>query len=79
MAVCCLRLKTLRVAADFAVDEEPSAILDLTCLLVTGRASDSLVDFLGSGEQMSERVSLSPRRFYILTYFYRASRSGKAP
>ncbi|TFK41138.1 anaphase-promoting complex, cyclosome, subunit 4-domain-containing protein [Crucibulum laeve] len=35
--------------------EEPNPILDLTCLLVTGRASDSLLDFLGSGEQMSER------------------------
>jgi hypothetical protein len=38
------------------VEEEPDPILDLTCLLVTGRASESLVDFLGSGEQMSERV-----------------------
>ncbi|KAF9015181.1 anaphase-promoting complex, cyclosome, subunit 4-domain-containing protein [Cyathus striatus] len=35
--------------------EEPSPILDLTCLLLTGRASESLVDFLGSGELMSER------------------------
>lgn len=30
-------------------------MLDLTCLLTTGRASDSLSDYLGSGEQMSER------------------------
>ncbi|KDQ63736.1 hypothetical protein JAAARDRAFT_203134 [Jaapia argillacea MUCL 33604] len=35
--------------------KEPNAMLDLTCLLVTGRASESLTDFLGSGEQMSER------------------------
>ncbi|KAF5355856.1 hypothetical protein D9756_003780 [Leucocoprinus leucothites] len=35
--------------------EESTAILDLTCLLVTGRASDALADFLGSGEQMTER------------------------
>ncbi|KAJ7181678.1 anaphase-promoting complex, cyclosome, subunit 4-domain-containing protein [Mycena crocata] len=34
---------------------EPTAILDLTCLLLTGRASEALSDFLGSGEQMSER------------------------
>ncbi|KAG6879286.1 hypothetical protein C0992_003890 [Termitomyces sp. T32_za158] len=34
---------------------QPNAILDLTTLLVTGRATDSLLDFLGSGEQMSER------------------------
>jgi hypothetical protein len=38
-------------------EEEPNPMLDLTCLLVTGRASDSLMDFLGSGEQMSERVN----------------------
>ncbi|KAI0932220.1 hypothetical protein AcW1_000598 [Taiwanofungus camphoratus] len=35
--------------------EEPYAMLDLTCLLTTGRASESLADFLGSGDQMSER------------------------
>ncbi|OBZ78996.1 Anaphase-promoting complex subunit 4 [Grifola frondosa] len=35
--------------------EEPYAMLDLTCLLTTGRASESLGDYLGSGEQMSER------------------------
>ncbi|KAL0571815.1 hypothetical protein V5O48_010145 [Marasmius crinis-equi] len=35
--------------------ENPQPILDLTTLLVTGRASESLSDFLGSGEQMSER------------------------
>ncbi|KAG6899924.1 hypothetical protein C0993_005314 [Termitomyces sp. T159_Od127] len=34
---------------------QPNAILDLTTLLVTGRATDSVLDFLGSGEQMSER------------------------
>ncbi|KAG6813275.1 hypothetical protein H0H92_012689 [Tricholoma furcatifolium] len=34
---------------------EPNAILDLTTLLVAGRASDSLLDFLGSGDLMSER------------------------
>ncbi|KAF8807426.1 hypothetical protein BYT27DRAFT_7099450 [Phlegmacium glaucopus] len=34
---------------------EPNPILDLTSLLTTGRASESLLDFLGSGEQMSER------------------------
>ncbi|TFK30461.1 hypothetical protein FA15DRAFT_676805 [Coprinopsis marcescibilis] len=30
-------------------------ILDLTWLLTTGRASEALADFIGSGEQMSER------------------------
>ena len=32
---------------------------DLTQLLTTGRPSDALADFLGSGEQMSERVCIS--------------------
>jgi anaphase-promoting complex subunit 4 len=32
-------------------------MLDLTSLLVTGRVSECLADFLGSGEQMSERVA----------------------
>ena len=35
---------------------DPNPILDLTTLLTTGRASESLTDFLGSAEQMSERV-----------------------
>ncbi|KAF8626535.1 hypothetical protein AX15_004838 [Amanita polypyramis BW_CC] len=35
--------------------EEPNPILDLTCLLLTGRASESLLDYFGSGEQLSER------------------------
>ncbi|KAJ7706158.1 anaphase-promoting complex, cyclosome, subunit 4-domain-containing protein [Mycena rosella] len=35
--------------------QEATAILDLTCLLLTGRASEALLDFLGSSEQMSER------------------------
>lgn len=35
--------------------ETPTPILDLTTLLTTGRPTESLLDFLGSGEQMSER------------------------
>ncbi|PIL31977.1 hypothetical protein GSI_06681 [Ganoderma sinense ZZ0214-1] len=31
------------------------ALLDLTCLLTTGRSSEALLDYLGSGEHMSER------------------------
>ncbi|CAL1695872.1 unnamed protein product [Somion occarium] len=34
---------------------EPNPMVDLTYLLVTGRTSDPLSDYLGSGEQMSER------------------------
>ncbi|KAJ7169881.1 anaphase-promoting complex, cyclosome, subunit 4-domain-containing protein [Mycena filopes] len=35
--------------------QEATAMLDLTCLLLTGRGSEPLMDFLGSDEQMSER------------------------
>jgi anaphase-promoting complex subunit 4 len=38
-------------------EHEPHPVLDLTALLLTGRASETLADFLGSGEQMSERVN----------------------
>lgn len=38
------------------IEEEPNAILDLTLLLTTGRPSEAVSDFFGSGEQMSERV-----------------------
>ena len=37
-------------------EEDPYALLDLTCLLTTGRSSEALMDYLGSGEHMSERV-----------------------
>ncbi|KAI0651841.1 anaphase-promoting complex, cyclosome, subunit 4-domain-containing protein [Trametes meyenii] len=36
-------------------NDEPYAVLDLTCLLTTGRTSEALLDYLGSGEHMSER------------------------
>jgi hypothetical protein len=42
-------------------EEEPNGMLDLTSLLVTGRVSECLADFLGSGEQMSERVTFHLR------------------
>ncbi|KAI0695596.1 anaphase-promoting complex, cyclosome, subunit 4-domain-containing protein [Cytidiella melzeri] len=35
--------------------KEPNAILDLAMLLTTGKASDAITDFFGSGELMSER------------------------
>ncbi|KAI0778173.1 anaphase-promoting complex, cyclosome, subunit 4-domain-containing protein [Trametes elegans] len=35
--------------------EEPFALLDMTCLLTTGRTSEALLDYLGSGEIMGER------------------------
>ena len=42
------------------VEEEPYALLNLTCLLTTGRASEGLMDFLGSAEHMSDRVCSIP-------------------
>ncbi|KAI8995617.1 anaphase-promoting complex, cyclosome, subunit 4-domain-containing protein [Trametes punicea] len=35
--------------------DDPYALLDLTCLLTTGRSSEALMDYLGSAEHMSER------------------------
>lgn len=46
--------------SSFFVDEVAYALLDLTCLLTTGRSSEALLDYLGSGEHMSERVRLFP-------------------
>jgi hypothetical protein len=40
-----------------SVEDNPDPMLDLMTLLVTGRASDALLDLLGSGEQLSERAS----------------------
>jgi len=48
----CLRLSLSPATSE----EEPNGMLDLTSLLVTGRVSESLADFLGSAEQMSDRV-----------------------
>jgi hypothetical protein len=45
------------VRSPITAEEDPNGMLDLTSLLVTGRVSDCLADFLGSGEQMSERVT----------------------
>lgn len=42
--------------------EEPDPILDLTSFLTTGRASEALAEFLGSGQDMSERVCAYPFR-----------------
>ncbi|EPT04312.1 hypothetical protein FOMPIDRAFT_125581 [Fomitopsis schrenkii] len=49
-----IRALETRMKDEFGQDE-PYAMLDLTNLLATGRASEPLADFLGSGEQMTER------------------------
>lgn len=51
------RITTNLSLSSWTLEEEPNGMLDLTSLLVTGRVSESLADFLGSGEQMSERAS----------------------
>lgn len=51
---------TWRAKSDLSVvvEKEPDAILDLTALLVTGKASEALSDLLGSGgENMGDRVT----------------------
>jgi hypothetical protein len=63
------------------LEREPNALLDLTCLLLTGRASDALSDFLGSGEQMSERVIYPSQPYFGFhdILFVRGSISGRIP
>lgn len=58
------------------IEEEVNPILDLTCLLTTGRASDSLTDFLGSGEQMSERVCYYPDETASIDNLHRVFKNG---
>ena len=55
---------TLTALSGCCVEKEPSAVLDLSCLLLTGRTSEALSDFLGSGEQTTERVS-SRKKGYL--------------
>lgn len=45
--------------AHSSVDRVSQSILDLVHFLITGRPSDAVSDFIGSGEQMSERVNPS--------------------
>ncbi|KZT74640.1 hypothetical protein DAEQUDRAFT_311 [Daedalea quercina L-15889] len=49
-----IRALETRMKDEFG-QEEPYAMLDLTSLLATGCATDALADYLGSGEQMTER------------------------
>ena len=66
-----------RGSADDFTEEEPYALLDLTCLLTTGRTSEGLMDYMGSAEHMSDRVSpLLFRQPQKLICGYRAFRSG---
>ena len=39
-----------------AAADSTSSLLDLTLLLLVGRSSEAASDYIGSGEQMSERV-----------------------
>jgi len=45
-------------------------VLDLSCLLLTGRASEALSDFLGSGEQTTERVSRGRKALMLVLIFH---------
>ncbi len=39
-----------------AVADSTTSLFDLTLLLLVGRSSEPVSDYIGSGEQMSERV-----------------------
>ena len=49
----------LRADAFLAVTDSTTSLLDLTLLLLVGRSSEAASDYIGSGEQMSERVGRS--------------------
>ena len=49
-------LPLLWADAILAVADSTTSLLDLTLLLLVGRSSESVSDYIGSGEQMSERV-----------------------
>lgn len=46
----------LRADGSVALADSTTSLLDLTLLLLVGRSSDAASDYIGSGEQMSERV-----------------------
>ena len=52
--------------AHSSVDRVSQSILDLVHFLITGRPSDAVSDFIGSGEQMSERVNTSCSSKYMV-------------
>lgn len=49
-------LSICHLVETISLEDSADPILDLTWLLTTERPSEALADFLGSGEQMSERV-----------------------
>jgi anaphase-promoting complex subunit 4 len=49
-------LPRLRPDTSPAVADSTTSLLDLTLLLLVGRSSEAASDYIGSGEQMSERV-----------------------
>jgi anaphase-promoting complex subunit 4 len=63
----------------FYSEEEPNPMFDLTSLLVTGRVSESLQDFLGNGEQMTERVIIYQTIFLTIDVRCRGFRNGNRP
>ncbi|KAI9454006.1 anaphase-promoting complex, cyclosome, subunit 4-domain-containing protein [Russula earlei] len=48
-------LDELQAQADASITDSTTSLLDLTLLLLVGRSSESVSDYIGSGEQMSER------------------------
>lgn len=48
----------LTADTSLTIADSTTSLLDLTLLLLVGRSSESVSDYIGSGEQMSERVSV---------------------
>ena len=56
MYACHRRIPLFWVDTAPAIADSTTSLLDLTLLLLVGRSSEPVSDYIGSGEQMSERV-----------------------
>jgi hypothetical protein len=61
-----------------AVADSTTSLLDLTLLLLVGRSSESVSEYIGSGEQMSERVGtlVDCHTSHVTSVRYRDYKSG---
>jgi hypothetical protein len=58
MYACHRRIPLFLADTVLAVADSTTSLLDLTLLLLVGRSSEPVSDYIGSGEQMSERVGI---------------------
>jgi hypothetical protein len=64
--------------SSIALTDSTTSLLDLTLLLLVGRSSEAVSDYIGSGEQMSERVGAlsTATHEHGTSVHYRAYKSG---